>query len=150
MIPLSDFPAIDAALNGTSALLLTLGYFFIRRKKIRAHKVCMLSAFAASSLFLVCYIWYHAYQGVTRFPTQGGVRIFYLTLLGSHTILAVVIVPLALITLYRAWRGWFDRQKRVARWTLPLWFYVSVTGVVVYWMLYQLYPQVATPIRYVR
>ncbi len=102
MIPLSDFPAIDAALNGTSALLLTLGYFFTRRKKIRAHKVCMLSAFAASSLFLVCYIWYHAYQGVTRFPRQGAVRIFYLTLLGSHTILAVVIVPLVLITLYRA------------------------------------------------
>jgi len=155
MIPLSDFPAIDATLNGTSALLLMLGYFFIRRKKIQAHKVCMLSAFAASSLFLICYIWYHAHHGVTPFPRQGAVRDFYLTLLGSHTILAVVIVPLVLTTLHRAWRGWFERgwferHKKIARWTLPLWFYVSVTGVVVYGMLYHLYPQVATPLRYVQ
>jgi len=143
MIPLSEFPAIDATLNATSALLLTLGYFFIRRKKIQAHKVCMLSAFTASSLFLGCYIWYHAHHGVTRFARQGAVRDLYLALLGSHTILAVVIVPLILATLYRAWRGRFERHKKIARWTLPLWFYVSVTGVVVYWMLYHLYAQVA-------
>src|SRR5712691_4781251 len=147
MIPLSDFPAIDAALNGTSALLLTLGYFFIRRKKIRAQGlhafgVCSLLAFSRL-LYLVPRL-----PRCHPFPRQGAVRIFYLTLLGSHTILAVVIVPLVLITLYRAWRGLFVRHKKVARWTLPLWFYVSVTGVVVYWMLYQLYPQVATPIRY--
>jgi len=143
MIPLSEFPAIDATLNATSALLLTFGYFSIRRKRIQAHKVCMLSAFATSSLFLVCYIWYHAHHGVTRFPRQGPVRDLYLALLGSHTILAVVIVPLILTTLYRAWRGRFERHKKIARWTLPLWSYVSVTGVVVYWMLYHLYAQVA-------
>src|SRR5712692_11191491 len=150
MITLSEFPAIDATLNATSALLLSLGYFFIRRKKIQAHKACMLSAFAASSLFLVCYIWYHAHHGVTRFPRQGALRDLYLALLGSHTILAVVIVPLVLTTLHRAWRGWFERHKEIARWTLPLCFYVSVTGVVVYWMLYHLYPHVATPLRYVQ
>ena len=143
MIPLSEFPTIDATLNATSALLLTLGYFCIRRKKIQAHKVCMLSAFATSSLFLGCYIWYHAHHGVTRFARQGAVRDLYLALLGSHTILAVVIVPLILTTLYRAWCGRFERHKKIARWTLPLWFYVSVTGVVVYWMLYHVYAQVA-------
>jgi uncharacterized membrane protein YozB (DUF420 family) len=94
-------------------------------------------------LFLGCYIWYHTHHGVTRFSTQGAVRDLYLALLGSHTILAVVIVPLILTTLYRAWRGQFERHKKIARWTLPLWFYVSVTGVVVYWMLYHLHSQVA-------
>ena len=143
MIPLSEFPAIDATLNATSALLLSLGYFFIRRKRIQAHKACMLSAFATSSLFLGCYIWYHTHHGVTRFSTQGAVRDLYLALLGSHTILAVVIVPLILTTLYRAWRGRFERHKKIARWTLPLCSYVSGTGVVVYWMLYHLYAQVA-------
>jgi len=123
--------------------LIVSGYFFIRRKRIQAHKACMLSAFATSSLFLGCYIWYHTHHGVTRFSTQGAVRDLYLALLGSHTILAVVIVPLILTTLYRAWRGRFERHKKIARWTLPLWFYVSVTGVVVYWMLYHLYAQVA-------
>jgi len=104
----------------------------------------MLSAFATSSLFLGCYIWYHAHHDVARFPRQGAARDLYLALLGSHTILAVVIVPLILTTLYRAWRGRFERHKGIARWTLPLWFYVSVTGVVVYWMLYHLYAQVVT------
>lgn len=143
MIPLSDFPAIDAVLNGTSAVLLSLGYLFIRRKRIWAHKVCMLSAFVTSSLFLTCYLWYHLHHGVTRFSRQGAVRELYLTLLGSHTVLAVVIVPLVLTTLYRAWRGRFDRHRKIARWTLPVWLYVSVTGVVVYWMLYHLYAQAA-------
>ena len=118
MIPLSEFPAIDATLNATSALLLTLGYFFIRRKRIQAHKVCMVSAFATSSLFLGCYIWYHAHHGVTRFARQGAVRDLYLALLGSHTILAVVVVPLILTTLYWAWRGRFEGHKKIARWTL--------------------------------
>ena len=139
MIPLSYFPALDATLNAASALLLTLGYCFIRNKRVLAHKICMLSAFATSMLFLICYLWYHYHHGVTRFPRQGAVRDFYLTLLTSHTVLAVVIVPLVLTTLYRAWRGWFGRHKQIARWTLPLWLYVSVTGVVVYWMLYHLY-----------
>jgi len=98
----------------------------------------MLTAFSTSVLFLICYLTYHIFHGVTRFPGHGFVRSFYLALLGSHTVLAVVIVPLVLTTLYRALRGRFDRHRRVARWTLPLWFYVSVTGVVVYWMLYHL------------
>jgi putative membrane protein len=140
MIPLSDFPVVDAALNATSAVLLTLGFVFIRRKNIPAHKVCMLSAFATSSLFLVCYLWYHTHHGVTHFAGQGAVRGFYFTLLGSHTVLAAVIVPLVLMTLYRAFRERFQQHRKIARWTLPLWIYVSVTGVIVYWMLYRLYP----------
>ncbi len=139
MISLSDFPALDATLNAASAVLLTLGYFFIRRKNIPAHKACMLSAFTTSTVFLVCYLWYHAHHGVTRFAGRGTAREFYLALLGSHTVLAAVIVPMVLTTLYRAWRRRFELHKRIARWTLPLWLYVSVTGVVVYWMLYHLY-----------
>jgi len=138
VFPLSYFPAIDAALNATSALLLSIGYVFVRRGNIRAHRACMLSAVATSTLFLLCYVWYHAHHGVTRFAGRGGVRAFYFALLTSHTVLAVVIVPLVGVTLYRAWREMFDRHRRIARWTLPLWIYVSVTGVVVYWMLYQL------------
>jgi len=139
LIPLSEFPALDATLNAITAFLLLLGYFFIRRKKIAAHKACMISAFLTSTLFLICYIWYHSHHGVTRFSGQGAVRQFYLGLLASHTILAAVIVPLVLITLYRALRRVFGRHKQIARWTFPLWLYVSVTGVVVYWMLYHLY-----------
>lgn len=139
MIPLTDFPALDAALNSLSAVLLTLGFLFIRRKNILAHKICMLSAFASSTLFLVCYLWYHAHHGVTHFSGQGAVRGAYFTLLGSHTVLAAVIVPLVLVTLYRAIRGRFEQHRKIARWTLPLWIYVSVTGVLVYWMLYHLY-----------
>ncbi len=137
-MPLSAFPAIDASLNAASALLLTLGYFFIRRKNVTAHKACMLSAFATSTAFLICYLYYHLHHGVTRFRGQGAIRGLYFALLGSHTVLAVVIVPLVLVTLYRAARARFDLHKRIARWTLPLWLYVSVTGVVVYWMLYHL------------
>ena len=138
---LSDFPALDASLNAASAILLMLGYVFIRNKRILAHKVCMLSAFGTSTLFLVCYLWYHAHHGVTRFAGQGVIRPVYFTLLGTHTVLAAVIVPLVLTTLYRAWKKRFDLHKRVARWTLPIWLYVSITGVVVYWMLYRLYRQ---------
>jgi putative membrane protein len=138
-VPLSDFPALDAALNAASAVLLTLGYIFIRRKQIAAHKTCMISAFATSTLFLVCYLWYHAHHGVTRFKGQGAIRPVYFTLLGTHTVLAAAIVPLVLVTLYRAWKKRFDLHRRVARWTLPIWLYVSVTGVVVYWILYHLY-----------
>ncbi|HLY59802.1 MAG TPA: DUF420 domain-containing protein [Terriglobia bacterium] len=140
ILPLSDFPALDASLNAASAVLLTLGYYFIRNKRILAHKICMLSAFGTSSLFLVCYLWYHAHHGVTRFMGQGLIRPFYFTLLGSHTILAALIVPLILTTLYRAWKKRFDLHKRIARWTLPAWLYVSITGVMVYWLLYRVYP----------
>jgi putative membrane protein len=136
MIPY--LPAVDATLNAASAVLLACGFFFIRRRNVWAHKTCMLSAFATSVLFLACYLTYHYFHGVTRFPGHGFVRSFYLTLLGSHTVLAMVIVPLVLTTLYRAWRQRFDQHRRIARWTLPLWLYVSVTGVAVYWMLYHL------------
>lgn len=139
ILPLSDFPALDATLNATSAVLLTLGYFFIRNKRILAHKICMLSAFGTSSLFLVCYLWYHTHHGVTRFMGQGLVRPLYFALLGSHTLLAAFIVPLVLTTLYRAWQKRFDLHKRIARWTFPAWLYVSVTGVMVYWLLYKVY-----------
>jgi len=137
MIPY--LPALDATLNAASAVLLACGYCFIRRRNIAAHKFCMLAALATSTLFLVCYLTYHYFHGVTRFPGRGPVRPFYFALLGSHTVLAAVIVPLVLATLYRAWRQRFDQHKRIARWTLPLWLYVSITGVMVYWMLYQLY-----------
>lgn len=139
MIPLSYFPALDAALNGLSALLLGLGFIFIRNKNVPAHKACMISAVISSTLFLVCYLWYHAHHGVTRFTGQGAVRGFYFTLLGSHTVLAAAIVPMVLMTLYRALSRDFGKHRRIARWTLPIWLYVSITGVLVYWMLYQLY-----------
>lgn len=137
MIP--HLPMVDALLNGLSALLLATGFVFIRRKNIRAHRACMVSAVATSSLFLVCYLTYHYFHGVTRFPGQGAVRPYYFMLLGSHTVLAAAIVPLILMTLYRAGKRRFDLHRSVARWTLPLWTYVSVTGVAVYWILYHLY-----------
>lgn len=136
---LSRLPAVDAALNALSALLLTLGYVFIRRKNVLAHKLCMLSAFSSSVLFLACYLTYHFYHGVTRFPGGGWVRWLYFSILGSHSILAAAIVPLVLVTLYRAFRERFSLHRQIARRTLPIWLYVSVTGVVVYWMLYHLY-----------
>ena len=137
-LQISDFPTIDAILNATSAVLLTLGYIFIRRKNVAAHKLCMLSAVVTSTLFLVFYLTYHYYHGTTRFTGQGAVRPLYFTILISHTVLAAVIVPLVVTTLDRALRERFDLHRRIARWTLPLWLYVSVTGVVVYWMLYHL------------
>jgi putative membrane protein len=136
LIPLSSFPVIDATLNAASAVLLVAGFVCIRRRKIAAHRAFMLSAFGTSALFLCCYLWYHSHHGVTRFPDLGLIRTFYLMLLGSHTLLAAVIVPLILITLRRAFRRNFGRHRQIARWTLPLWVYVSVTGVLVYWMLY--------------
>jgi len=139
MIPVSVLPAVNAALNGTSALLLTAGYLSIRRKKITAHKACMGSAFGTSTLFLVSYVTYHYHVGSIPFGGTGFIRAVYLTILLSHTILAATIVPLALVTLYRALTGRFSKHVRIARWTLPLWLYVSVTGVIIYWMLYHLF-----------
>lgn len=136
MIPIADLPAVNAILNSTSAVLLTAGYTFIRRKRINAHKTCMIAAFIVSVLFLTCYLIYHYYHGGTPFPGLGWTRVVYFTILISHTVLAVVIVPFVLITLRRAWREQFERHAAIARWTLPLWLYVSVTGVAVYWMLY--------------
>jgi len=137
---LSALPTLNALLNGTSAILLFTGYLFIRRRKVTAHKICMLSAFLTSTIFLISYLTLRYFAGFTSFPGQGWIRPVYFIILTSHTILAASIVPLALITLYRAWREQFTRHKGIARWTLPLWFYVSVTGVVVYLMLYQFYP----------
>ena len=139
VVPLSALPALNAALNGTCALLLTVGYLFIRRRQVLAHKICMGSAFVTSTLFLISYLTYHYHVGSRPFGGQGAIRSLYFTILISHTILAATIVPLALITMYRALKGRFDRHVRIARWTLPLWLYVSVTGVIVYLMLYHLY-----------
>ena len=136
MIPVSYLPTVNAVLNSASALLLVPGYLFIRSKKVLAHKLCMLSAFTTSTLFLISYLSYHYQVGSVPFKGQGWIRTVYFTVLISHTILAVTIVPLVLITLSRALKGSFDRHKRIARWTLPIWLYVSVTGVIVYWMLY--------------
>jgi uncharacterized membrane protein YozB (DUF420 family) len=135
---LSTLPAVNAGLNLTSALLLILGYFFIRQRAVTAHTMTMLGACGTSTLFLISYLTYHYYHGSTPFTGQGWIRVVYFTILISHTILAVVIVPLAIVTLVRGLRGRFDKHVRVARITLPLWLYVSVTGVVVYWMLYQM------------
>lgn len=134
----SALPALNAFLNGTSALILTMGYVFIRRKQVTAHKTCMLTAFGVSSLFLISYVIYHYHSGSVPFEGTGFLRAVYFTILVSHIILAASIVPLALVTIYRAWSEQLGKHRRIARWTLPLWLYVSVTGVVVYWMLYQL------------
>jgi putative membrane protein len=140
MFSFSNLPLLNAVLNGISALLLSAGYVAIRRQNRLLHKRLMLSACVTSVLFLTSYLIYHAQVGSRPFAAQGGVRIVYFAILISHTILAVVIVPLVLTTLYRAWKLQWERHRRIARWTLPLWFYVSVTGVVIYVMLYQLYP----------
>jgi putative membrane protein len=131
--------ALNASLNGTSAILLASGYAAIRSGKIAVHKAFMIAAFAVSSVFLISYVVYHVRVGSVHFQGQGWIRPVYFLLLGSHTVLAVVIVPMILITLRRAWLEQFDRHRLIARWTLPLWFYVSVTGVIVYFLLYHLY-----------
>jgi len=142
MLSLMDLPALNAGLNAASAVLLASGYRFIRRRQMRAHQRCMLAACGTSALFLLSYLTYHYSVGSMPFHGQGWVRPLYFTILISHTILAVTIVPLALMTLFRAWKADFRRHARIARWTLPIWFYVSVTGVVIYLMLYQLFPPI--------
>lgn len=136
----SLLPHLNAALNATSFLLLLAGFYFIRRRRVRAHLVCMLSALGVSVLFLVSYVVYHYNHGSVRFQGRGAARTVYLTILLTHAVLAVVIVPLIAVVLRRALRGDFARHRRMARVTYPLWLYVSVTGVVVYLMLYRLYP----------
>ncbi len=136
--------ALNASLNGTSAILLACGYFAIRSGKIKIHKAFMISAFAVSTVFLASYLIYHYRVGHVVFQGQGWIRPVYFALLLSHTVLAIVIVPMILVTLRRAWLERFDKHRVIARWTLPLWFYVSVTGVIVYILLYQVYaPRVA-------
>jgi uncharacterized membrane protein YozB (DUF420 family) len=135
---LRDLPALNASLNALSAVLLLVGYACIRARRPAAHRAFMLAAFASSTLFLVSYLVYHFQVGSVRFRGEGTLRTVYLGILASHTVLAVVVVPLVLTTLARAWKGRFELHRRIARVTLPIWAYVSVTGVVVYWMLYRL------------
>lgn len=136
MIPLAALPTLNAVLNGTSAVLLTAGFVAIRRRRVRIHRACMVAAFATSVVFLASYLTYHLQVGTTRFPGEGWLRPVYFTILGTHTVLAALIPPLAVATLVFAVRARFDRHARLARWTLPAWLYVSVTGVVIYVMLY--------------
>jgi putative membrane protein len=137
---ISALPHFNAFLNFSSFVLLTTGYFFIRRRNVIAHRNCQVAALAVSILFLISYLTYHFNHGATRFKGQGIVRPIYFVILTSHTILAVVIVPFVILTFLRAKRGDFLRHRAIARWTLPMWLYVSVTGVMVYLMLYHLYP----------
>ncbi|MGD0826294.1 MAG: DUF420 domain-containing protein [Terriglobales bacterium] len=141
MTDYSIFPKINATLNGTSAVLLVIGRALIARGKIAAHRAVMIAAFATSSLFLASYLYYHwpHHGGIVYFRGTGWTRILYFTILISHTTLAIVIVPMVLITLSRGLRGQFDRHRIIARWTYPLWLYVSVTGVIVYLMLFQIF-----------
>jgi uncharacterized membrane protein YozB (DUF420 family) len=137
-----DLPLLNAVLNGSSALCLLAGFYFIRKREIRKHRVCMIAALVCSALFLTSYLIYHAQVGSVHFAGEGGVRVVYFTILVSHTFLAATVPPLALITLRRAMRARFEKHKKIARWALPVWLYVSVTGVVIYLMLYRIYPSV--------
>jgi uncharacterized membrane protein YozB (DUF420 family) len=138
MISVHDLPAVNATLNALSGVLLLFGYLLIRRRQIEQHRRVMLAAFATSSLFLICYVIYHAQVGSVPFARQGFVRPLYFTILITHVTLAATVPPLALITLTRGLRGRFAQHRRIARWTFPIWMYVSVTGVIVYLMLYQM------------
>ena len=133
-----DLPALNASLNAVATVLLTAGWILIKRKKREAHRLCMLSAFAVSTAFLASYLVYHFNVGSVPFQKQGAIRTVYLTILLTHIVLAAAIVPMILVTLSRALRARFDQHRRIARWTMPLWWYVSVTGVVIYVMLYRL------------
>jgi uncharacterized membrane protein YozB (DUF420 family) len=134
-----DLPAVNATLNGISAVLLAIGYVLIRRRRIQQHRRVMLAAFTVSCQFLVCYVIYHYNAGSKPFPGQGPVRTVYFFILITHIVLAALVPPMAIVTLVRGLRERFDSHARLARWTLPIWLYVSVTGVIVYWMLYRLY-----------
>ncbi len=136
---ISDLPALNATLNGLAAIFLTTGFVMIRRGNRELHKRCMLAALATSALFLISYVVYHANAGSRPFLGQGAVRVVYFGILITHVVLAAAILPLALMTAARGLTAQFDRHVRLARWTLPIWLYVSVTGVVIYLMLYQLY-----------
>ncbi len=140
MFDFHDLPTVNAILNATSACFLICGYAFIRKRKIVAHRNCMLGAMAASALFLVSYLLYHYQVGATKFTGTGWIRPVYFAILISHTVLAAAIVPMALVTLYRALRNDFQRHRKIARCTLPLWLYVSATGVLIYLMLYHWFP----------
>jgi len=135
----SDLPALNATLNGLAAVFLTAGYVQIRRGHRDVHKRCMLAALVTSALFLVSYVIYHLNVGSRPFPGQGAIRVIYFAILITHVVLAATTLPLALVTAARGLKGQYSRHVRIARWTLPIWLYVSVTGVVIYLMLYQMY-----------
>lgn len=135
-IPLAALPALNAVLNSTSAVLLITGRILIARRRITAHRAVMITALGTSTLFLVSYLYYHAHVGTTHFPALGWIRTVYLLILGTHTVLAALTLPLVIVTLSRALRNRFDRHRAIARWTFPIWLYVSITGVLIYFMLY--------------
>ena len=136
---IADLPAVNASLNGISAILLATGLVFIRRGQMKHHRFCMIAALLVSTLFLACYLTYHANYGSTPYPGTGWMRRLYFFVLVPHVILAMTVVPLALVTVFRALRTDFARHRKIARITFPIWMYVSVTGVIVYWMLYHVY-----------
>lgn len=138
MIGVHDLPGVNATLNATASILLIWGYTLIRRRKIETHRKVMLTAFAVSILFLVSYLIYHARVGTVRFQGTGAIRTVYLTILFTHTVLAAIVPILAILTLRRGLKADYTRHRAIARWALPIWLYVSVTGVVVYWMLYRM------------
>ena len=144
----ADLPPVNATLNALSAVFLSCGLYFIRQKRQEAHRKCMIAAFVSSAIFLVCYITYHTYlarylhRGPTRFRDPAWFRPIYLTILVSHTLLAIAIVPMAIITLHRGLKQRFVAHKQISRWTWPLWMYVSVTGVLIYLILYHIFRQV--------
>jgi uncharacterized membrane protein YozB (DUF420 family) len=138
-VQIHQLPALNASLNALAGVLLMTGYVMIRTRRIAAHRACMIGAFSTSALFLVSYVVYHLNAGSRPFPGQGPIRAVYFTILITHVVLAATIVPLALVTLVRGLRGQYDRHVRIARWTFPVWMYVSVTGVVIYLMLYRMY-----------
>jgi len=138
-VSLASLPAVNASLNGACTILLLCGFFAIRTRKISLHRFFMVTAFFCSAIFLILYLYFHFHAGIIRFGGQGWIRPVYFTILITHTTLAVVIVPLVLITLSRALSERFDKHRAIARWTLPLWLYVSITGVIVYWLLYVAY-----------
>ncbi len=138
---LADFPALNASLNGLSAIFLTAGYIFIKRRNKTAHRNCMMGALTASTVFLACYLYYHFHAGRTVFKDPPWFRPIYLTLLLTHTVLAVTIVPMIIVTVIRAAKGRFEEHRKIARWTWPIWMYVSVTGVLIYFLLYHIFKQ---------
>ena len=138
---IADLPALNACFNATSTVLLTCGYVLIKRGRQKAHRNCMMAALVSSTFFLIGYLTYHAYAGTTSFQNPQWFRSTYLSILVTHTLLAAAVVPLVILTLVPALRQRFDRHKRIARWTWPVWMYVSVTGVLIYFLLYQIFPQ---------
>ncbi len=144
-MPLSTIPAIDAALNGSAAVFLIAGFYFITHRKILAHKICMVTAFLCSTAFFALYLYFHYHAGVIRFSGHGWIRPVYFAILVSHTVLATISLPLILITLTLALRDSFARHRRIAQWTFPIWLYVSLTGVVVYYLLFVAYRPIGLP-----